>query len=97
MAGEGDDRSRAPAWPPSELEAAAVESDDAETMHQETHALKGMLGSYASRHAVALAAAVDLLARGGDVAGANEKLPALRGATERLGEALRTYVEEIGS
>jgi CheY-like chemotaxis protein len=74
----------------------AVRNGDAKALHEAAHGLKGMLGVYFSRCAVASAAEVDSLARAGDLEGAREKLPALREAAGKLGEALRKYREERG-
>ncbi|MFV1993838.1 MAG: response regulator [Verrucomicrobiales bacterium] len=73
----------------------AVENNDADALHRGAHSLKGMLGNYSSRKAIAQTAEIDSLALHGEVALARREISSLRETTEKLEAALHRYRDEL--
>jgi HPt (histidine-containing phosphotransfer) domain-containing protein len=72
----------------------ALDRGDARAAERAAHSLKGTVGSLAGLEAAAAAAAVEQLARAGDLKGAAAALPELRQQVEHLRAALARLAEE---
>ncbi len=84
-------------YPPSLAELReAVARGDAEAVHRQAHAFKGMVGHFGAQAAVEAARRLEAMGREGDLSQAEDAYAALAAAAERLRPALARLLEEGG-
>ncbi len=77
--------------------ARALANRDATLLHQYTHSLKGMIGSYAAEPALQAVSNLNGFARSGDFRRAQAIFPEVERELIRLGESLRLFSKQISS
>lgn len=76
------------------IESACV-AGDAAAARMAAHSIKGTSASFGARALSALALDIESRCRDGDLAGAAERIPQLRGAFEQADEALRERISQL--
>lgn len=71
--------------------ARALANRDAAALHQSSHALKGMVGSYAGKPALQVVTRLNAFSRNGKLRQAQALFPQVELELSRLGEALRVF------
>lgn len=75
--------------------ARALANREATSLHQYTHSLKGMIGSYAAEPALRAVTSLNTFSRTGDFRRAQAIFPEVERELIRLGEALRLFSKEL--
>jgi HPt (histidine-containing phosphotransfer) domain-containing protein len=75
----------------------AVEIDDAKSLEQSAHAVKGSVGNFFARPAFEVALKLEIMGHQGDLTGAKEAYQLLNGQIERLQPALEALSRERGA
>ncbi len=75
---------------------SAVDAGDSETLAVAAHTYKGMVANFCADSTVEAALKLELMGKGGDLAGANEALAVLEDRAGRLAAALRELLRDDG-